>query len=92
MDLFTMNKQKLLHDLLIKLFVSTQDLRTFVYMNVHEIHTSVVGENASISNLAFSVTDLLFRRGYVDERLFDSLIDQFPENIEEIEDVEAQIL
>lgn len=87
-----MNKQKILYDLLIKLFSSTQDLRTFIYMNVREIHTSIVGENASISNLIFSIVETMSRRGLINNQFFDCLKFQFPQNIEDIKNCEKIIL
>ena len=56
-----------LYNFILMNFSSTQDLRDFVNLKLNEISSSIVGGNASVSNLTHSIIECSQRMGLINE-------------------------
>lgn len=61
------NEHKHLHKLLIAKFDDVVKMRTFVWLNLNEIYAEIYGGNPSLSDLAFSIVEVCYRKGMTED-------------------------
>lgn len=88
-DLDRRNGLRALEALLVTLFSGDELYRWAFGFLPRNLAHELPGEGASPSKLAFAVVQLLERRGYIDNRLFESLREEFPRRCADIVRVEA---